>query len=134
MVEKCTYCTNPQALPSLNLPGHDFRSLGYILTERLHYYLHPHRTYIKQWGQGRGDTFSLGLNPPPSSVNCKRLWALCSKTLRLRKEKLLYFTLSLLPLILACLASLSHAPTSSLTSTPVASPYVGPWQHCHGRH
>jgi len=75
MVEKCTYCTNPQALPSLNLPDHDFRSLGYILTERLHYYLHPHCTYIKQRGQGRGDTFSLGLNPPPSSVNCKS-WGL----------------------------------------------------------
>jgi hypothetical protein len=53
----------------------------------LHYIIHLYFTPIKQRGQGRDTTFSLGLNPPPSSVNHKRLWALCSKALRPRKKR-----------------------------------------------
>jgi hypothetical protein len=37
----------------------------------LHYIIHPYSTSIKQQGQGRDSTFSLGLNPPSSSMNRK---------------------------------------------------------------
>jgi hypothetical protein len=40
----------------------------------LHYIIHLYFTPIKQQGQGRDTTFSLGLNPPPSSVNRKILF------------------------------------------------------------
>jgi len=105
----------------------------------LHYIIHPYFTPIKQQGQGRDSTFSLGLNPPPSSVNHKRLWALRSKALRPRKNEL--NILALLSSIL--LALLSHPPRSSPSSSLsksfchhllLRSPYVEPRQRYCGRH
>jgi len=104
----------------------------------LHYIIHPYSTSIKQQGQGRDSTFSLGLNPPSSSVNRKRLWALRSKALRSRKNELNIFALlSSLSLVL-----LSRLPCSSSSSSlsksfhcylPLRSPYVEPSQRRRGR-
>ena len=99
----------------------------------LHYIIHLYFTPIKQRGQGRDSTFSLGLNLPPSSVNHKRLWALHSKALRPRKNELnILALLSSLSLTL-----LSHSPCSSSSSSLskffrrhllLRSPYVKPRQ------
>jgi hypothetical protein len=103
----------------------------------LHYIIHLYFTPIKQRGQGRDSTFSLGLNLPPSSVNHKRLWALHSKALRPRKNELnILALLSSLSLTL-----LSHSPCSSSSSSLskffrrhllLRSPYVKPRQCCRG--
>jgi hypothetical protein len=105
----------------------------------LHYIIHPYFTPIKQQGQGRDTTFSLGLNPPSFSVNRKRLWALHSKALRPRKNELNIFAL----LSSLSLTLLSHSPRSSSSSSLsksfchhllLRSPYVEPRQRHHRCH